>query len=108
VLIAPDLGTLSSGDFNRAAEFIQLGEQGAERQQTHLAALALPEPAYAAWRAERHGSEVPNPKLAFVAFEGTTITNPARFEAQLKSQPGRPFEATKAADDASHLAASGD
>lgn len=108
VLIAPDLGTLSSGDFNRAADFIQLGERGAERQQTQLAALALPGPAYAAWRAERHSSEVPNPRLAFVAFEGTTITNPARFEAQLKSQPGQPFEVAKAAADASHLAASGD
>ncbi|HJV69871.1 patatin-like phospholipase family protein [Ideonella sp.] len=108
VLIAPDLGSLSSSDFDRAADFIQLGEQGAERQQAQLAGLALPGPAYAAWRAERHGGEVPNPKLAFVAFEGTTITNPARFEAQLKSQPGQPFEAANAAADASHLAASGD
>jgi len=108
VLIAPDLGTLTSADFERAADLIELGEQGAERQQTRLAGLALPGPAYAAWRAERHSGEVPNPKLAFVAFEGTTITNPARFEAQLKSQPGQPFEAANAAADASHMAASGD
>ena len=108
VLIAPDLGTLTSGDFNRAADLIRIGEAGAESLQPKLAALALPEPAYAAWRAARHSGAVPQPKLAFVAFEGTTLTNPTRFEAQLLSQPGEPFDAGNAARDARDLAASGD
>lgn len=108
VLIAPDLGTLTSGDFNRAGDFIRLGAEGADAQQRRLAELALPAADYAAWRAERHTGNVPTPKLAFVAFEGTSVTNPARFESQLQSQPGQPFDPDKAARDARRLAASGD
>ena len=108
LLIAPDLGPLTSSDFNRAADLIRIGEEGAEALQPKLAALALPAPSYAAWRAARHSGGVPQAKLAFVAFEGTTVTNPARFEAQLLSQPGSPFDAANAARDARHLAASGD
>jgi NTE family protein len=108
ILISPDLGTLTSGDFDRATDFIRIGEQGAESLQSRLAALSLPPETYAAWRAERHTGALPSPKLAFVAFEGTTITNPARFEAQLLSQTGEPFDTAQAQRDASHLAASGD
>ncbi|MEK8032001.1 patatin-like phospholipase family protein [Ideonella sp. DXS29W] len=108
VLIAPDLGELTSGDFNRAADFIRLGVEGAETQQTRLAQIAMPAEAYTAWRAERHTGNVPTPQLAFVAFEGTSVTNPARFEGQLLSQPGQPFDPEKAARDARQLAASGD
>jgi NTE family protein len=108
LLVAPDLGPLTAGDFDRAADFIRLGEQGAEAVQARLGALALPGPAYAAWREDRAAGRVPHPRLAFVAFEGTTVTNPARFEAQLRSQPGASFDATAAQRDADHLAASGD
>ncbi len=108
LLIAPDLGTLTSGDFNHAADFIRIGTEGADALQPRLAELALPATEYASWRTARHTGTVPSPKLAFVAFEGTTITNPARFEGQLLSQPGEPFDAGKAARDARHLAASGD
>lgn len=108
LLIAPDLGALTSGDFNHAVDFIRLGTEGAETLRPRLAELALPAGDYAAWRTARHTGTVPSPKLAFVAFEGTSVTNPARFESQLLSQPGQPFEAEKAARDARRLAASGD
>lgn len=108
LLVAPALGELTSGDFDRALDFIRLGQEGADAQQPRLAALALSPAAYAAWRTERHTGTVPSPQLAFVAFEGTTVTNPARFEAQLRSQPGQPFVAEDAARDARLLAASGD
>ena len=108
ILVAPDLAELTSGDFDRAVDFIRFGEETASSLSARLAALALPAPAYAAWRTERHTGSVPKPRLAFVAFEGTSVTNPARFEAQLQSQPGDVFDADKAASDARHLAASGD
>ncbi|WP_374567782.1 patatin-like phospholipase family protein [Ideonella sp.] len=108
LLIAPDLGALTSGDFNRAADFIRIGTEGADALQPQLAELALPAGDYAAWRTARHTGTVPSPQLAFVAFEGTSVTNPSRFEGQLQSQPGQPFDPDKAARDARHLAASGD
>jgi NTE family protein len=73
-----------------------------------LAALALPEAAYAAWRSERHAHTAAAPTVQAVAFEGTSLTNPQRFVAQLQSKPGETFNPDKAAQDARSLAASGD
>ncbi len=108
ILIAPNLGTLTSGDFDRAGDFIRLGEAQADEAAPRLQALALPEAQYAEWRGQRHRGEVPSPRLAFVAFENTTLTNPQRFQAQLQSQPGEVFDPRKAAADAREFAASGD
>ncbi|MBI5269688.1 MAG: patatin-like phospholipase family protein [Burkholderiales bacterium] len=108
LLIAPDLGELTAGDFERAPEFITLGMASAQAQTERLAALGLSPADYAQWLADRHQPDTLPPALDFVGFEGTALTNPARFEAQLLSQPGRAFDAEQAADDARRLAASGD
>jgi NTE family protein len=108
ILIAPDLGELTSGDFEHALDFIRIGESSAGDAAPRLRALALPDTDYAAWRTARHTGDIPAPRLAFVAFEGTAVTNPARFQAQLQSQPGRAFDPRQAAADSRQLAASGD
>ena len=41
-------------------------------------------------------------------FEGSSVTNPQRFAAQLESAPGQPFDPARAERDARRLAASGD
>ena len=108
VLIAPDLGTLSSSDFARARELIERGERGSESLVPRLAALGLPAPAYAQWRAQRPPPGKPEARVSFIRFEGTELTNPQRFVAQLESKPDQPFDAAKAERDARRLAASGD
>ena len=108
VLIAPDLGKLSSSDFERTRELIAAGERGSEPLAARLAALALPEAAYAQWRAARPQPGKPEATVAFIRFEGTELTNPQRFAAQLESRPGQPFDSAKAERDARRLAASGD
>ncbi len=108
VLIAPDLGTLSSSDFARTRELIAAGEQGAQPLAARLAALALPEPAYAQWRAARPLPAKPEATVSFIRFEGSELTNPQRFAAQLESKTGQPFDAARAERDARRLAASGD
>jgi NTE family protein len=108
VLIAPTLAELSSSDFNRARDLLVLGEQGAQRVVAQLTPLALNEAAYAQWRAEHPRGEVPEAQLAFVRFEGSTVTNPQRFAAQLESKAGQAFDPTRAERDARRLAASGD
>ena len=108
VLIAPDLGKLTAGDFGKTQELITAGEKGANALAARLAALALPEAQYAGWR-EAHRPQAPTAQtIQAVAFEGTSFTNPKRFESQLQSRVGEPFDATKAARDARTLAASGD
>jgi len=108
VLIAPDLGTLSSADFERTRELIDRGQRGAEPLSARLAGLALDEAAYANWRRSRPQPGGTAAQVSFIRFEGTELTNPQRFAAQLESKPGQPFDAAKAERDARRLAASGD
>lgn len=108
VLVAPPLGALGSGSFDRTADLIRLGSSAAEGTLGRLAALAVDAPAYAEWT-RRHAAPPLQPtRLDFVAFEGTTATSPQRFAAQLESQPGQAFDPRRADRDTRRLAATGD
>ena len=108
VLITPDLGKLSSADFNRAPELVARGEHGTEPVLARLASLALDAPHYAQWRSTHRSPARAPSTVAFVRFEGTELSNPQRFAAQLESQAGQTFDAGKAERDAQRLAATGD
>jgi NTE family protein len=108
VLLAPDLGQITSGDFDRALELIALGEAAARALLPRLQALALPEADYQRWREARRPQPPESPRIGTIAFEGTQVTNPQRLSPQLQSRPGQPFNAEAAAADARFLAASGD
>lgn len=53
VLIRPELGDITAGEFNRGAEAIRLGEQAAEAALPQLRAFAVDEATYAALRAKQ-------------------------------------------------------
>ncbi len=108
VLITPRLGQLTAGDFNQTRELIDLGEQGALPQVERLSALSLDASAYAQWQAEHRQAPATQAQLAFIAFEGSAATNPSRYQSQLETKPGQPFDERKAERDARRLAASGD
>jgi NTE family protein len=108
LLLHPDLGQLTSGDFGRVDELIRIGDTYAEAQAARLAAYASPDPEYAQWAAAHAQPAMePTPLLA-VGFAGSLQTNPGRFEAKLQSQAGELFDTQKAEADARRLAASGD
>jgi NTE family protein len=108
VLINPNLGTLSAGDFDKTSDAMALGEQAAQAVVDRLRARALGESAHAQWKQRRTVAPKMPPTLDFVEFAGTELTNPARFAAQLETQAGRPFDTARAERDARTLAASGD
>ena len=108
LLITPQLGRLSSSDFNKTREMITLGEAAAQDARAQLHALSASPEVYAAWRAAQQRPPPPEARLAAVRFDGTTLTNPQRFMHQLESTPGQAFDPERAARDARHLAASGD
>ena len=108
LMIVPQLGSLTSGDFDKTCELIDLGEQGALPVAAQLAALALDATAYAQWRSDHPRGPQPEATVSFVRFEGTEISNPQRFASQLESAPGAAFDPAKAERDARRLAASGD
>jgi NTE family protein len=108
VLINPSLGKVSAGDFDKTNDAIVLGEQAAQAAVERLRARALSESAYAQWKQRRTVAPRIPPTLDFVEFAGSELTNPARFAAQLETQPGRPYDTARAERDARTLAASGD
>ncbi|HEX2011848.1 MAG TPA: patatin, partial [Roseateles sp.] len=109
LLITPELGKLSSGDFNRSKELIAQGERIAEAMVAQLRPLALSPEAYAAWQLARTPlNPQQGSRLAGVDFEGSTLTQPQRMVGQLESQPGQTFDTARAERDARLLASSGD
>jgi NTE family protein len=108
ILIRPDLGELTAADFEKGAEFVGRGREGAERSVGRLSALSVPPADHAAWRQARRGRLAPPVMLDFVAFEGAKYSHPQRFEDELESKPGTAFDRASAERDARRLAASDD
>jgi len=57
LLLRPDLGDISSGDFERAVELVALGKQAAHEVADKLARFSVSEQEYAAWRAAHRPPE---------------------------------------------------
>jgi len=108
VLVAPNLGALTSRDFDRAADLIALGADGARAAAPRLAALSLDGAAYAAWQAQHVATSAKPEPLAFVRIEGAELSNADRLVAMLGSRAGQPFDRALADRDTRRLAASGD
>jgi len=107
-LVAPNLGALTSRDFDRAADLIALGADGARAAAARLAALSLDAAAYAAWQAQHVATSAKPEPLAFVRIEGAELSNADRLVAMLGSRAGQPFDRALADRDTRRLAASGD
>jgi NTE family protein len=96
VLISPDLGALSAIDFSQGVAFIAKGEAAARAASPQLAALALSEAEYRAYRAAQPKlADVPLPVLDFVRVEGTEYANPKVLEAKLAVPVGEPLDTEK-------------
>jgi NTE family protein len=108
VLIAPTLDGLTAADFNRAPEFMTLGELQTEAMVLRMQDLKLSEEAYAEWKARRLQRIEPGAPLEFVRFEGSKLTQPDARPDFFQTQPGQLFDIGKAERDIRVLAASGD
>ena len=89
LLIAPPLGRLTSGDFDRAIDLIAAGEQHTVRMLPQLAALRLNEVDWQALRRAQTRPENPPKPITSVRFEGQDITAPERLRGVLAVQPGQ-------------------
>ncbi|MBV8605247.1 MAG: patatin-like phospholipase family protein [Pelomonas sp.] len=108
-LLTPELGSLSNTDFARCAELIAAGERAAEAALPQLRRWAVDDAQWQAWLARRQRKPPgPLPKIAALAFEGSTQTNPKAVEQRLESQAGETFDPERAERDVRELASSGD
>ncbi len=108
ILIAPTLEGLSAADFDRARDFMALGELQAEALVLRMQELKLSEADYAQWMAQRRQRTTPPAPLSFVRFEGSKLTQPEARSDILLTQQGMTFDVAKAERDVTVLAASGD
>ena len=108
ILIVPDLGDITSGDFKRAAEAIKTGEVAARAATAQLKHLSLSPEAYAAWRAGRPAPATDAAPIAVVEVQGLKLVNPAVFDPLITHQQGRPLDRHRLEADIQDLYGTGD
>ncbi len=111
VLILPDLGTITAGDFQRGSEAIVAGEAAAREQAGRLATLALEPAEYARWR-QRHrrtqGVDGTVVVLDEVRIEQTRFTNPEVLATLVETRAGEPLDKEVLRNDLQRLLGRGD
>ena len=91
VLILPELGDFSAGDFVHAADTIAIGERAARKVAPQLARYALPEEEYAALRSaqmRRSLGEQAQADEVRVETARLRYVNPESVKAQIKTRTG--------------------
>lgn len=105
ILIDVPMGDISTGDFERLPETIPLGEVAARRQADRLAALSVPRPEYAAWRAGITRSQEVEAKIVDVRVEGLDFVNPEYLRTLAVVSAGDTINVDDISGDARHMAA---
>jgi NTE family protein len=108
VLIAPDLGDLTSGDFDRAADAIRIGEQAARAMAESLRRYSVDPQVYAAFRARQISTQRDLGTVDEIRFAGLERTNPAVLAGLLDSSPGEPLVEEKVGADLRRVYGRGD
>ena len=99
VLIAPELGDISAGSFDRAADAMRVGEHAARALAASLSRYSLSPAEYQALRRRQVAERKPLGVVDEIRFEGLQRTNPKVLRALLESEPGVPLtEETVGAD----------
>ncbi|MDH4094418.1 MAG: patatin-like phospholipase family protein [Betaproteobacteria bacterium] len=91
VLIAPELGDITSGSFDRAADAIRVGEDAARAMTAQLQRYSLPPEQYAALRRTQVRKPTGLGVVQAIRFEGLKRTSPKVLESLVDSKPGVPL-----------------
>jgi NTE family protein len=108
VLIAPDLGDISAGSFERSADAIRIGEEAARAMADKLQRYSLPPEQYASLRGTQVADSKQLGSVDTIRIEGLKRTNPAVAEALIESKPGEPLTEEKLGADLRRVYGTGD
>jgi len=93
ILITPDLGEYSNGDFDSLPKIAPLGEQAAHRVVDRLERLSLPAPQYAALRARQSVTVTADSRpVDEIRFDHLERVNPRAALAVMQTRPGQPID----------------
>ena len=105
ILISVPTGDIGSSDFDRVPETIPLGEAAARKQSDRLAALAVPEAEYLAWRQRIATSQGVEATVAEIRIEGLERVNPDYLRSMMAVRPGASVKIDDISADARQLSA---
>ncbi|MCW5652912.1 patatin-like phospholipase family protein [Hydrogenophaga sp.] len=112
LLLQPPLGQLTSADFGRSRELVQIGNDYARTVGEALARFAVDAPAYQRWAQAREAQEKANTgrigAVASVKFEGVDAARAERLSSTLDIAPGQRLDVPTLERDMQKLAALGD
>ena len=108
VLVAPELGDISAGSFERAADAIRAGEEAARKLSDALKRYSLPPGEYAALRRAQTPEDKPLGSVDEIRFEGLRRTNPEVLRPLMDSRPGEPLTEEKVSADLRRIYGRGD
>ena len=89
ILISPELGDFSTGDFDNLPQISPLGEAAARKVAERLAQLSIPAEEYAALRQHQLVASVPDLRpVDEIRFENLKRVNPVTAQAVMETQVG--------------------
>ena len=93
ILISPELGDFSTGDFDNLPQISPLGEAAARKMADRLAQLSIPAEEYAALRHHQLVAVPPDLRAVDeIRFENLELVNPIAAQAVMETQPNRPID----------------
>ena len=109
ILISPELGDFSTGDFDNLPQIAPLGEVAARKMSAALQRLSIPPAEYAALRQRQLVSVQPDQRVVDeVRFKPLQRVNPEVAKATLETKAGAPLDQQKLDGDMRRLYGSGD
>jgi NTE family protein len=109
ILISPDLGDYSTGDFDNLAKITPLGEEAARKVADRLAQLSMPPAEYAALRQRQRAATMPDIKpVDEIRFSQLTRINPQSAQAVMQTTVGAPLVQSQLDADMRRLYGTGD
>ena len=104
LLIEPQLGDISAGDFNRSVEAIAIGERAARDAAPRLERFSISEKQYSAWHQSRFsGNRFYAPEIDEVMVTGVDRVNRELFDGLDENHANRPLDRKALAGDIQHL-----
>jgi NTE family protein len=94
ILVEPELGNFSAGDFDNLPKTVPIGEAAARKVADRLRALALPPEQYAALRAHQKpaGTAAMITVVDEIRVDGTQRINPQVVLQSMETQVGKPID----------------
>jgi NTE family protein len=108
VLIAPELGDISSGSFERSKDAIRIGEEATRAMAASLKRYSLPPEQYAALRTKQTTEEANIGAVDEIRFGGLQRTNPEVLHNLMQSKAGEPLTEEKVGADLRRIYGRGD